>query len=235
MLTLNTTPKASLLTTPTTPTTPAPSIITALTADLQADARQAMEKELQREKTVLHLDELAAARQRHMDALAAREPEVAAVFKETTIAPADRTSILQHRPGLQALFDAVDQKRGVVDGLMYGVQSTLARGLDQFKRLTPADIEPRKERGETLLYTPLGTFAPVIWHLYEMLGNVRPLADLDEAIAHLRTALRELTERLATPAAIDVRQPQAPILTVPPRENTEPPTITRFNSRDPVR
>jgi len=154
---------------------------------------------------------------------------VAAVRNETTIAPADRETILEHRPGLKPWFDAVDQKQAAVDGLVYGEPLRLTLALDHYAQLTPEDLLPRKERNEDFVYTPLGAISPVIWDLYRALGNIRTMADVDEATVHLRTAFRELNERLETQAVLGMRQRQAPVMVTTPQGDPEPPaSITNF-------
>ena len=162
---------------------------------IKARAQQERDAEHQRWKDRLHLDEHAArARQRVTD-LAARASEFAAILKEHDIPSADQDAILQAHPGLQPWFDNVHKCARHLRGLTFETQSRLQTALNRHEHLqlndwkTPEGITP-------ILHPTLGTFPPAVWEIFQMLSNLRPLADVDEAVKHLKAAFAELSEHL---------------------------------------
>jgi len=183
--------------------------------DLAALAKQQAVAELQRVKAVLTLDERATRATQHLTALALREPEASALLAETAIAAADATIILEHRPGLAPLFEAVEAKRRRLEDLVLGTTARLTKALARYATLTPDDLTPPPP--DLPVRTPLGVFAPVIWRLYEALSTLPSHADVDEALRHLTTAFAELRERLQAPAVVP---PLQPLLAMQPKAST---------------
>jgi len=166
---------------------------------LSEQSQRDIDADLRRVKAVLRLDEKRDRAQERCDLIARRAKEFSDLVKQTTISARHRAIILQARPGLQRYFDAVDVKQDRLHDLTFGTQSRLSKAIRAEDALTPEDLIPQK--WEHLILTPLGEVAPVVWGLYEKLGNIPPAADIDEAVTHLKTAFAELTERLGTVVA----------------------------------
>jgi hypothetical protein len=172
--------------------------VAALVSAVAQKAQAEQQAEFDRVKTVLRLDQLAIEAQRHADAIAARASEISALLAETEIPAASRETITGRRPGLAVWFDTLEAKRTALHDVTFATQARLTRGLAVFARLGPADLVPREQ--EHLILTALGECAPILWRTRETLANVRPLADIDENIAHLKVAFEALSERLQAQA-----------------------------------
>ena len=162
------------------------------------------EAELQRVTDLLGLPDLARQAEERMNAIAARATEFHNTIKDTTISATDRELLLAKRPGLALWFEKVAEAQADVRGITVDKQSILARALERYRRLTPADTLPRVEDQGFMVRTILfGEISRYIYRgIYEALGNNRPSdADIDAKIQQLKDRFAELQERLNSVAS----------------------------------